>query len=134
VGTTITDETEEQVKGFRDFMRPWCDKITVGKTREIIIREGKTNFPECPEAFDKLSIDWDGLVTACCGDFDRFMLIGDAKTQTLKEIFNGERINYFRKMLADKRHNELEICKICALGGSSSADIKNTKKVTTADT
>ena len=137
VGTTITNETEEQVRMFKDFISPFCDKITIGKTRDIVAREEKGNNPECPEVFSKLSVDWDGMITACCADFDRFMLVGDVRTHTLKEIFNGERINYFRKMLADGRHNELELCRICCankpMGGVSGANPANTQKTITAN-
>ena len=30
----------------------------------------------CNEAFDKLSINWNGDVTLCCEDYDNFMIVG----------------------------------------------------------
>lgn len=137
VGTTVTNETEEQIKKFRMIFGRWCDKVTVGRTRNIIAREEKGCNPECPEVFNKLSIDWDGIVVACCSDFDRFMMVGDVNKDTLYDIFNGERINYFRKMLAEGRHNELEICRGCCanepMGGVSGANTANTQKTIAAD-
>ena len=114
VGTTITDENDERVEIFKDFVKPYCDKFTVGKTRNIVGRDGEKGcFPECPEVFDKMSIDWDGNVVACCSDYDRFMTIGDANKNTLTEIWNDGRLKWYREALVAGRHGELTLCSIC---------------------
>jgi len=72
-------------------------------------------YKPCPEVFCKLSIDWDGKVTACCGDYDRIMTIGDVKESSLKEIWNCDKMNYYRQMLTDFRHAELPLCRCCGI-------------------
>ena len=69
--------------------------------------------PECPEVFDKLSINWDGKITACCMDSDDLMILGNVHTQTLTEIWGSETLNRYRALLADMRHDELPLCKSC---------------------
>jgi len=41
----------------------------------------------CPEVFGKLSIDWDGQITACCSDYDRKMVVGDISENTILKYF-----------------------------------------------
>lgn len=48
----------------------------------------------CPEAFDKLSINWNGDVTLCCSDYDNFMIVGNILDLDIKEIFNSNATKY----------------------------------------
>lgn len=91
----------------------FADKATVSKIRDL--DRPVDNHHECPEVFNKLSIDWDGRVSACCGDYDRIMTVGDVKAQSLKEIWHGNKMRHYRKMLANFRHAELPLCKNCGL-------------------
>lgn len=134
VSTTITYESRAQVKAFLDYVAPFTDRATVGMTmlshidmdkvflgeeekkmleylrsQERIVRK----HPECPEVFEKLSINWDGTVTACCSDSDNKMLIGDLKRQSLAEIWKSDVLNQYRDLLVDMRHDEIEFCSGC---------------------
>ncbi len=73
-------------------------------------------YKSCSEVIAKLSINWDGTVSACCADYDNKMLVGDIKSKSLAEIWNGHKLNYYRKMLKDMRHAELELCRCCSNG------------------
>jgi len=132
--TTITYETKEQVREFRKLFENIADEVNVGRTvleyvdlnavrlrpdelamlkplkeQESVVRK----HPECPEVFDKISINWDGTVTACCMDSENTMIIGDVREASIKEIWHSEKMNYFRDMLVDMRHDELPLCKTC---------------------
>lgn len=133
--TTITYETAEQVKKFKAEVEKFTDLVTVGRTMlshidisRIKLEEKDKNMliklkneesvvkqhPKCcPEVFDKLSINWDGSVSACCGDYDNKMIIGNIKDNTLLEIWNSNKMNAYRKILSEKRYDELELCKGC---------------------
>lgn len=134
VSTSITYETREQVQAFRELMEGLVDSVAVGRTvmeyldiETVRIRPDEMEMlnklkeqesvikkhPECPEVFDKMSINFDGTVTACCGDSDNLMLIGDLASSTLKEIWKSKQLNEYREMLADMRHDELPLCKTC---------------------
>jgi MoaA/NifB/PqqE/SkfB family radical SAM enzyme len=134
VSTTITYESPEQVKAFRELMGDITDLVSVGRTvmdhldiesvrlrpkeMEMIKRLMKEEsvvkkHPECPEVYDKLSINFDGTVTACCGDSDNLMLVGDVTKSTIQEIWHSDTLNVYRDMLADMRHDELPLCKTC---------------------
>lgn len=135
VATTVTYEDKESIDIFKNKAEKIADMVSVGRTQleHIDIEKAKLSEEEknrikqlksketlvkkrlncCPEVFDKLSIDWDGKVTACCGDYDNEMVIGDLKDNTLKEIWNGERMNEYRDSLSRREYEKHKLCKDC---------------------
>ena len=135
ISTTITYETREQVETFKKMAEKYSDLVTVGRT----VLEGRVNMdevrlsqeekdmlkylqseeslvrehPECPEVFNKLSINWDGTLTACCTDSDNKMLLGNIKESSMAEIWKSDKLEEYRKMLVQMRHDELDLCKNC---------------------
>lgn len=73
----------------------------------------KVHLQVCPEVYDKLSINWDGSVTACCGDYDNMLIVGDLKEKTLQEIYQGERINMIREIISRDAYDEIPLCSTC---------------------
>jgi radical SAM protein with 4Fe4S-binding SPASM domain len=69
--------------------------------------------PNCPEVFNKLSINWDGTISACCADYDNAMLIGDIRDNTIKEIWQGVPMNAYRDIIAQDKHWTLPVCREC---------------------
>lgn len=115
VGTTVSDLKNKEIKNWKEELRQIADKVTVAKTRDIINKTEVTNCPDCPEIFNKLSINWDGSVSACCADYDNYMIVGDLKKQSLKEIWVSKEISEYRDMLVNKRHAELPLCRHCRI-------------------
>ncbi|MCC7016142.1 MAG: radical SAM protein [Rhodospirillales bacterium] len=134
VSTTITYESKGMVEAFRRDLAPFCDSLNVGRTvleyvdlNAVRLRPHEFEelrrlkelesvikvHPECPEVFDKLSVNWDGTITACCMDSDNVMTIGDVRTQTLAEVWASDTLNRYRSLLAEMRHDELALCKSC---------------------
>lgn len=135
ISTTISTEEEWQVIKFRELMSGLCDYLNVGKTEFThldvdsmdISEEKKKKYLElrqrerlqrkhlkvCPEVYDKLSINWDGTVTACCSDYDDRMLVGDFKRETLQDIYCGKRINKVREIISRNEYDSIPICKNC---------------------
>ena len=134
VSTSITYETKEQITSFYDFVSSRVDLVTIGKTvfdkidlEKVNLSKGKKDLlatlieqettikvhPECPEVFDKLSVNWDGRITACCADFDDVMLIGDITQGTLLEAWNSDTMNGYRKILSEGGHDQLTLCRTC---------------------
>lgn len=134
VSTTITYEGPELVRAFRDRVSAFTDKVTIGRTElgrfdasganlsaeerallERMKQEDKLvrKHPRCPEIFDKLSVYWDGRVTACCRDFDGVMLLGDIREQTLAEIWRSEKLSAYRQALARDQYDKFPLCRVC---------------------
>jgi radical SAM protein with 4Fe4S-binding SPASM domain len=135
ISTTITYETKKQVEAFKKMAGEFSDLVTVGRTvlegrvdidevrlgqeeKEMLkYLESKESLikahPECPEVFNKLSINWDGTLTACCTDSDNKMLLGNIKESSMAEIWKSNKLDEYRKMLVQMRHDELDLCKNC---------------------
>lgn len=134
ISTTITYESKDQVKAFKDRVAKFTDLVTVGRTKLEHIDPNMTKLSdqeketlmllkqqesivkkhtECPEVFDKLSIDCDGSVTACCGDYDNKMVVGNILENSLEELWVSDKMNFYRQMLAAMLHDELDLCRTC---------------------
>lgn len=135
ISTTITDESQNQIQIFENMIENICDYYNIGRTelsyldveKMKISKERKDKFIElrerenlqkkhlkvCPEVYDKLSINWDGTVTACCSDYDNQLIIGDIQKESLETIFNNEKINNIRKLICDGKYDALPLCSTC---------------------
>ncbi|MBV4421994.1 radical SAM/SPASM domain-containing protein [Clostridium tyrobutyricum] len=135
VASTITYETKNQINDFKKNIQEYCDLVTIGRTvlehididkvklsldKKDMLKELKTkesvikkHYNCCPEIFDKLSINWNGDVTACCRDYDNKMLVGNINESSLIDIWNSDKINSFRKILGENKYDKLELCKTC---------------------
>ena len=135
ISTTTTAETQEEIDKFLEMISPLCDYINVGKTKlshldvnSMKISEEKKqkylglrakenlqkcHFSVCPEVFDKLSVNWDGKVSACCSDFDNMLLVGDMTYETLKDIYHGEKIRKIREIIGRDDYDALPLCREC---------------------
>ena len=135
VTTSITYESEEEVARFKSEVGPYCDEIGVGRTKmqhvdiarmglseersriyEQFMKEDRRNIQHmavCPEIWDKLSVNWDGSVSACCQDYDNLMLVGDIMQYDLHEIFCGAKEKYYREILKNSDYDELILCRNC---------------------
>lgn len=69
----------------------------------------------CWKLWHSSVITWDGLVVPCCFDKDAKHRLGDLKTQSFKEVWQGELYQDFRSRVLLSR-NEIDICKNCTEG------------------
>lgn len=67
----------------------------------------------CPYIFYSFSINSDGTASTCFLDWARKLIIGDAKVQSVKDIWNGAKLlEYQRTFLSMKRKEQL-VCGQC---------------------
>lgn len=76
------------------------DQVTVGRRR-------------CPQPWQRLVVSWDGLVLPCCSDWYRKWIVGNAKKQSLGDIWRSEPMQKIRKLNLENKLNEFEPCKSC---------------------
>ena len=63
---------------------------------QLAIHELK-NFDWCNRMFEQLYIQWDGHLIQCCADWEQFSKMGDARTQTLRAVWNGPVYREYRE-------------------------------------
>ncbi len=62
----------------------------------------------CDFPWEKMTVSWDGDVVPCCFDYNKRYALGNINTQTLLEIWNGERMHALRReMISNKVTNPL---------------------------
>lgn len=66
----------------------------------------------CTEPYRTLIINWNGKVSACCFDYNNKYCLGDANSQSIHEIWNGEPMKILRKSFADSQ--PIGICGSCS--------------------
>lgn len=71
--------------------------------------------PCCPLPFSSLGILADGKVVLCCHDWEHEETLGDLGSESLGEIWHGEKINRYRQLLVEKRADEISTCRGCSL-------------------
>jgi radical SAM protein with 4Fe4S-binding SPASM domain len=67
----------------------------------------------CARAFEQIMVLWDGRVSLCCFDSDGEVILGDLKTQSLKEIYAGGEALRYRQAHAGNNRSTLKLCKDC---------------------
>ena len=122
ISTTVTDESQEEIDEFTEFWENTIgvDSVGVGKTNlsrfeednMIGVDTGKKEYIPCNEVFTKLSVDWDGKITACCGDYDNLLTIGHVD-DGIEEVWNGKRLECIRHILDNMDHRMLTLCNKC---------------------
>jgi len=90
-----------------------ADKFVYAPTKRL--HEGGRAPKTCYELYNRLSIDWDGTVTACCGAYDRQMKLGSVYDKyTLKEIWDGPKLKFYRGLEQKHRLDMVPLCNHCA--------------------
>ena len=67
----------------------------------------------CPYIFYSLSINSDGKASLCFLDWARKLIVGDVRKESIKEIWNGEKLYEYRKLHLEKRRKEHPVCGAC---------------------
>ena len=67
----------------------------------------------CTMPFYMLRVEPDGLVGACCADWQRKVIVGDIKNQSIKSIWEGERLKDLQLMFLNDSRKEHPICRTC---------------------
>lgn len=81
--------------------------------REIPVKRKMTgdsvaDQPVCRILWEELTVCWDGTVSACPTDHTETHIVGDVKTESLEDIWNGERMQKFRQCHLDHDFSWIE--------------------------
>ena len=69
----------------------------------------------CINPFRQLNVLFNGECIICCHDWNRATVVGNARTQSLKEIWNSQRINEVRRLVIGKKYDQIAACRDCSL-------------------
>lgn len=109
---------------FIDLFAPYVDKIAFHVDFDYEHRFKKNPNFICYRLWHRMMIMTDGTVPMCNSDFLKERIVGDVKTQTVKEIWNGTRLEGVRNLHLERRRFEIPCCAKCNWG-----NIKEKKKI-----
>jgi MoaA/NifB/PqqE/SkfB family radical SAM enzyme len=118
--TTINETQGVDQEKFLHYWHLYTDHVKIGRTinsflsNTIILNK---DHPVCFEPFRQLSVNWDGDVTACCGDYDNLLVVGNINTQGLMEIWNHSPVlSGIRSIFSAGCYSHLSLCGRCGFG------------------
>lgn len=114
---------KENIHEFEMFQKMWKDKVDVlvaldysnrvdQKTKAITERRA-IGRAYCPHPWRRLTITSIAIALMCCADWDIKYGVGDCTKQTIKEIWNGQPIEYGRECIRKLEHHKIPSCKDC---------------------
>ncbi|MDR1923969.1 MAG: radical SAM protein [Planctomycetaceae bacterium] len=123
----LKEENDEQ--RFYTFFSDICDRISVESIVPIwygleydfqrvdasqnIYGKQRITKNICPPSFFSLEIHANGKVSPCCQDWKHLLIIGDAKTESLHQIWTGDK-NYHHRILQLKQgRSTIPACADC---------------------
>lgn len=110
---------KEDPQAFYDTFAPYADLIAfnplidyLGKDSEIVYEEGFT----CCQHYQRLVVGADGRVMMCSNDEETSVCVGDAATETIREIWHGERLQRYRDLHRQPEgFKQIPLCTGCYL-------------------
>ena len=120
--------TEDEKKLFLDTFGDYCDKIYIEHVMscwpnfdlgELVNNEFGIYGQEikevdiCPYPFYSMSINSDGIVSLCFLDWSRKLIIGDIRSESVKEVWQSRKMREFQKMFLDGKRKKHPVCGEC---------------------
>ncbi|MFN8058821.1 MAG: SPASM domain-containing protein [Vicinamibacterales bacterium] len=111
----VRQDNSDEEQRFIDTWRGRADKIHITELHNwagTLNQESDVRYP-CYRPWLTFTALWDGRVSLCCADFNGSEVLGDLRTSTIEEIWNGERYRTVRA--AHLEHGGPSICQSCDL-------------------
>ena len=107
------------VEKFREFWRPYCDNVSVSAAVErwdtYNNKPEEDNLSTCSFLWDRMYVWFDGKCNPCDADYKSYLSYGDVTKNSIKEVWNGDKISNLRKMHLNKKRNQINPCDRCGI-------------------
>jgi radical SAM protein with 4Fe4S-binding SPASM domain len=88
------------------------------KNVDVLI-EYTYDYSPCPQPWNRMIVGWAGDTYPCCQDLNGRLVVGDAKKETLKAIWNGAPMQELRRSFVDGTYKKYPLCANCEVPFSS---------------
>lgn len=121
----LLPENEHQLEEWKAYWEPKVDEIMIWKPHTFVggygspIYDEQKKYPRkvksCGRPFvGDIYVHVNGQVSVCCFDYNRKLIIGDLKNQTLREVLESKEIEKIREVHKKKNFSESDLlCKSC---------------------
>ena len=95
------------------------------RMKKFLYLQGADHYPEaasdakrsdrlsCILPWRQLSISWDGKLAICCRDFEYVEEIGSLEDHSMRELWNSENMQRFRRLLSAGEKDKIGTCRNC---------------------
>ena len=115
----IDNEKNLDRKKFINFWKSRSDHVTASYPLERWDTYNNTVHPEindaCYNLWDRMYVWFDGKVNPCDADYKSNLSYGNVKDKSIKEVWNGEKINQLRRMHAENNRYKINPCDRCGV-------------------
>lgn len=106
---------------------PDCPDIVVDNSKNMYSEDWNTVFGRkhnriCAEPLIAMMIHSNGLVSACCADWKLETVYGDVREQSIREIWNSDKLRQFQLTHLEKGRSELPFCRDCIIESDDDID------------
>ena len=112
-----------ETREFYDFWSKIVDKVNISRSHNwggrvevkglTILQEQKYRFP-CPSPWDQLVVNAQGEILPCCCDYEGNSLsLGNLRDMTLREAWQGEKMEHIRRKHLERKFDDLPLCGTC---------------------
>ena len=125
-GAVVMNLTDDTIEKFRETYSPLVDGIyfspLVNQSGQISeqyndLKSNKidinTEWQPCKMLWDRLVIAWNGSVSACCVDYELDLEYASYKPGNLKDIWQNQKMQGFRKAHLEGHVEDMALCKTC---------------------
>ncbi|MCW5624028.1 MAG: SPASM domain-containing protein [Burkholderiales bacterium] len=109
----------ENPQEYYDTFSPYVDLVAFNPLIDYLGNDTQIEYLEsftCPQQYQRLVIGADGLVMKCSNDEENREVIGDAKVETVHQIWHGDKMNAVRDLQKrDRGFMESAVCRRCYL-------------------
>jgi len=116
-GVKINEEQDEAA--FQRFWEEICDEVGMKKSFE---RWNTYENPvhadhisPCHMLWERMYIWFDGKVNPCDSDYKNELVVGNVHEKSIKEIWNGKKLNYLRELHLKGERHRLYPCDRCGI-------------------
>ena len=92
----------------------WAGSFAQQHSKANIGHAGPARFHPCSHLWTSIAISYDGLVVPCCRDLECECVLGDIKTQSVREIWNGEPLQKMRSAMLRQELQAIPLCSHCS--------------------
>ncbi len=119
------DENEQDIKAYIDLWEDKVDAVGFASLRDETIEHEFEYDPSlrCDQPWQRIFVRQDGVTFPCCADNKNKYSLGNAKENTISEMWHSHKLNALRNAHANARYNKIEICKNCTYLCSSKVKV-----------
>jgi radical SAM protein with 4Fe4S-binding SPASM domain len=118
---------EPDPQGYYDTFAPLSDLVAFNPLIDYLGNDTDIEYLKdftCPQQYQRLVIGADGLVMKCSNDEENREVIGDARTESVHQIWHGEKMRAVREMhLQPRGFMNSPVCRRCYLPRKTQDDL-----------